>query len=793
MMSAAENKAVFLSYARDDAAAARRIAEALRSSGLEVWFDENELRGGDAWDTKIRRQINDCTLFLAIISRNTESRAKGYFRLEWKLAVEQTHMLLEGVPYVVPVAIDDTPESAAAVPPEFLRVQWMRLPGALPTPQFVGQVLRLLDAPRRPSRPVVAAAAEPGPGSTSPATSTQAHRSAWRVTFLAAIAVLAISTAEFLWLRHPAAESGRNLRPDAAATVTSSASAPLSPSHSPSASNPAAPDAKSVAVLPFANLSTEKENEFFADGVQDDVITNLSKIRDLTVISRTSTLAYRDPASRNLKKIAADLGVATILEGSVRRVGGKVHMNAQLIDARTDTHLWADTFDGDTSDPFALQASLAQKIAAALKATLTPGERTLIERRPTHNAEAYDLYVRARLLHQETGEEQSRPALERVLNAYQQVIAKDPEFALAHAQTALVHLVLYWFGSLDPSPERAAMAKAEIDTARRLAPDAPETHLALGAYYYRVLRDWNGALAEFRTAEPGLPNDAQLFFWLAVTHRRLGRWTEAIGYFERSAALGPHDLATVFNYTQSLRSARRWVQTVEATTRCLEFFPAERGLTSDRIRAQFMLDGNREAFLRAVASLSPTPNDPAGLVDAYLVALWRGDWAAADRALADARLTAIPSLGTVIPEPPALHRAGVAFLRGDHDAARQFAAQAIAALRAGRWNERQQPWVRMGIARAEALAGRSAEALRDAEAAIAETRARDATDFTNMRTQLVRIYLVLDQRDAAFGCLREMMADYCDVTPNEIRLDPFWSRLKDDPRFEEILKTAKVF
>src|SRR5437763_7179302 len=148
-MSNPAPKAIFLSYARDDAGAARRIAEALRSSGLEVWFDENELRGGDAWDQKIRRQINDCALFLAVISQHTESRAKGYFRLEWKLAVEQTHMLLAGVPFVVPVVVDDTSESAAAVPSEFLRVQWTRLPGALPTPQFVEQVKRLLYSPRQ--------------------------------------------------------------------------------------------------------------------------------------------------------------------------------------------------------------------------------------------------------------------------------------------------------------------------------------------------------------------------------------------------------------------------------------------------------------------------------------------------------------------------------------------------------------------------------------------------------------------------------------------------------------------
>ena len=563
--------------------------------------------------------------------------------------------------------------------------------------------------------------------------------------------------------------------------------------HTPAASSPA-PDSKSIAVLPFANLSTEKENEFFADGLHDDVITRLAKIRDLTVISRTSVLAYRDTASRNLKKIAAELGVATVLEGSVRRVGSKVHINAQLINARTDTHLWADTFDGDAGDIFALQADLAQKIAAALKATLTSTERELIERRPTESQEAYELYLRARALQQEQGEKGVTADFERIIAVFEHAISKDPAFALAYAQLATVHCTLYWFGFLDPSPARKELAKAAVDAAVRLAPDAPETHLAVGAYYYRIHRDWNRALAEFRSAEPHLPNDAQLCFWLAATHRRLGRWNESLGYFERAVALNPRDLAPVGNYTSFLFEMRRFERARETTAHFLDYFPAERDLLATQARTQFAIDGDRAAFARAIEGLPPLPTDPAGLSDKYLSAIIRGDYTAADQALADHRLLRIPEFeSNVINNPVTLYQAYVAFLRGDAANAGRFADQAVAYYRDGQWNERQKPWVRMRTAEAKAWAGRSDEAIQEAQAAFGDMAAQDAYDAAQLRGFLGTVYIAVGRREEAVACLRELMGPSCPaLSPNAIRYDPLWSRLKDDPRFEQILKSAKA-
>ena len=774
------NRAVFLSYAREDSSAAKRIAEALRGFGLEVWFDQNELRGGDSWDTKIRNQIRGCALFVPVISASTQAREEGYFRREWKLAVDRTHDMADGRTFIVPVLIDDTGEYAALVPEDFRKVHWTKLPGGQPSPEFVAQVKRLLEAPRAVASTVSGGPSSREAGQRAAAAASRElsppHRSgppAWTWGALTAI-VVGIATALFV---------ARKPEPPA----------PVLKPPSPSLSTPAAAADKSIAVLPFANLSTDKENEFFADGVHDDVITSLAKIRDLKVISRTSVLAYRDPASRNLKKIATELGVATVLEGSIRRVGSKVHMNAQLIDARTDEHLWADTFDGDASDIFALQAKLAQQIASALKATLTAGERTRIERRPTENQEAYDLYLRARTQHQEAGEGGKPEDYERIIAIYEQAVALDPTFALAHAQVGLVHDILYWFAYLDPSAGRAAKAKAAVDAAVRLAPDLPETHLALGAYYYRIDRDWNRALGEFGAAEPGLPNDAQLFFWLAVTHRRLGHWEKALGYFERALALNPRELATASNYADFQVELRRWDQANDAAVRSLAYFPGDPSLFFSAAQARFGRDGDRGAYAKSVAAI---PQKNSGGFDAvwnsYRAAVFQGDLAAAGRLLADPALTTFPvTHSNVIIDPVSLYRAILAHVTGDQAAARRAAGEAAAFYQSRTWNARQQPWVRMRNAMIAALTGDSVLAVREARAALAEVQARDVYDATNLSEAFGTVMIVAGEREEAIACLRRMMSQPCPLTPNEIRVDPLWSQLKADPRFEEILRAAK--
>lgn len=788
--------AVFLSYAREDTDAARRIAEALRGFGVEVWFDQAELRGGDQWDAKIRKQIRECALFLPLVSQHTEERSEGYFRREWLLAVERTRDMAAGRTFIMPVVVDTTAESGAEVPEEFMRYQWTRLTNGEPTPDFVTQVKRLLETPKKPAlkpdlpRPPTLppdfklaaqakAAAGAVTGSGDPVRQKMPVVPGWMWGVAAAV-LLAVGVGVVV-LRQPT--------PPIAPVTTPS---PIAHHPSPVAA-PAAIADKSIAVLPFANMSPDPENAFFADGVHEEVITNLAKIRDLKVISRTSTLVYRDSAARNLRKIAEDLGVGTVLEGSVRRAGSKVRVTAQLIDARTDEHIWAETYDGDLTDIFALQSRLAREIAAAMKATLTAGEQSLIARRPTENQEAYDLFLRARALHQTVGERGSLADYQRVIGVYEQVIAKDPGFALAHTQIALVHSIMYWFGFLDPTPDRADRMKAAVDAAVRLAPDAPETHLALGAYRYRVHLDWKRALAEFHLAAAGLPNDAQLSFWQAITLRRLGRWSESMDYFERSLALNPRDFATVQNYTKFLNTLRRWDQSRRVHVRMLEYFPGVPVLLLSQAEAQFALTGDREAFALALEKMPPDPGNPDPTVQRLRAALIRGDLANGDRILAATDLKDAGDLmgSSVVNVPVSLLRASVAFLQGEQEQAARLAGEAIDYYRGARWNARQQPWVRMRLAQAAGLAGRSAEAIAEAEAALADMTAQDALGAAQVRQHLGETYLAAGRNEQALAVLRQMMNEPCILSPNEIRIDPLWSRLKADPRLEEILKSAK--
>ncbi len=769
-------KAVFLSYAREDTDAAKRIAEALRGFGVEVWFDQSELRGGDAWDQKIRRQIKDCALFLPIISGHTQARGEGYFRLEWKLAAERTHLMAEGMPFVLPLVVDDARENEALVPSEFMRVQWTRLPQGVPSPQFVEQVKRLLNSSDK-------AAAAPSRNSD------KRHHEAPRksnlpLALIGAVAVGAIGAAIYFALKTPTPAAAI---PPAPARAEVAAKSPAMPA----VSDKSAPADKSIAVLPFANMSADKENDFLADGIHEDVLTSLAKIRDLKVISRTSVLAYRDTGSRNLKKIAADLGVAVVLEGSVRRSGNRVRVTAQLIDARTDEHLWAENYDGDTSDVFALQAKLAQQIASALKATLTPGERTLIERRPTQDQLAYELYQRGRALELEVDFNATREKFEGIVNLYEQAVARDPAFALAHGSLVSVHGQMYWFGGIDPSPERWARAKAELATVERLVPDAPETRLARGVFAYYCENDWSKALVEMRAAEASLPNDASLQNRMATAHRRLGQWTEALRHFERSVSLNPYDQNAISGYVESLSVMRRHQEVLERTKRFIVLFPESASMKHFQVRSQFALDQDRAAWLRVEAALPFFPYDRLGLLEAYLRAMREGDVAAADQVLADPRLGAVRSESGAISEPAALHRAELALLRGDAAAAAKFAAEAATALQAGRWSRRQEPLVRLCAARAQICAGQVDAGARVIRDTLEQLVQQDKFIVAATWLEAARTLAAAGRTEDALDCLRRLLSGPAYATPPEVRDDPFFAKLKSDPRFEEILKSAK--
>src|SRR5213595_2746330 len=312
---------------------------------------------------------------------------------------------------------------------------------------------------------------------------------------------------------------------------------------------------KSIAVLPFQSLSDEKANAYFADGMQDDILTNLSKIGDLKVISRMSVMSYRGDAVRNVREIGKALGVATLLEGSVRRIGNRVRVNVQLIDASNDEHIWAEDYDRDLTDVFAIQTDLAQKIAYALQAKLSTNEKARLDQRPTQNTDAYLLFVQA---HDYATQREFlfRDTSLKAEQLFEQAIKLDPNFAAAFAGLSLVESRIYH--SFDPTPGHREKARRNADEALRLQPDLPEGHLALGFSYYYGDRDYERALAEFEIAKRGLPNESEAYFAIGAIQRRQGRWVESTENLEKAAQLDPKNSSVLLNLGYNYMATRNF-------------------------------------------------------------------------------------------------------------------------------------------------------------------------------------------------------------------------------------------
>src|SRR6266436_881733 len=327
----------------------------------------------------------------------------------------------------------------------------------------------------------------------------------------------------------------------------------------------------SIAVLPVENLSEEKDNAYFADGIQEELLSNLAKIKDLKVISRTSVMQYKSGMTRNLKEIAQQLGVSKVVEGSVRRSGNRIRVSVQLIDALKDRHIWSENYDRTLADSITLQDELATEIAAALGATLSPQEKARVEAKPTNNPAAYDAYLRGRAF--AGGSPFDKSNVERTIQSYQEAVKLDPSFALAWARLSCEQSGYYWLGH-DSSPARLAAAKDSADRAVALDPNLPETHLALGYYRYYGQRDFTGALAEFQKAEQGVPNNVDVINAIARIQRRLGHWDEAIAELRRDIELDPHDINAYHALAFTYWSLRRFPEALATVDRILVWEPA---------------------------------------------------------------------------------------------------------------------------------------------------------------------------------------------------------------------------
>ena len=501
--------AIFLSYTSQDADAVRRLCEGLRAAGLTVWFDQNELRGGDAWDASIRRQIRDCALFMPVISANTEARPEGYFRLEWRLAVERFNLMADDHAFLMPVVIDGTNEATARVPDRFRERQWTRLPGAEPTPAFIEQVRRTLAAQSagHPASPSERA----HPQRAAPA---RTHRP-WMSAALATASALVAAVVVGLVIN-------RQRAPTPAPAAAAATAAPA-----------AAADPKSIAVLPFVNLTGRAEDAYLADGLQEEILSSLARLSDLKVISRTSTAEFRG-FTPNVREISNRLGVGSVLEGSVRREGHKMRLTVQLIDTRNDRHVLAADYDRDLGHILGLQTEVARKVADALSATLSKYERGELDRVTTNSGDAYNLYLRAVAMWFKAPPG-SPVDLGRIRGLLEQALQLDPQYADAAAILSYLCTMAYNGGEQAES----GCAKKYFERALAIDPQLPEARLARGIYELYVTKELDQALADLDAVARLRPNSSVAHTAVGRALRWHGRMDEALAHFQRAWELDP--------------------------------------------------------------------------------------------------------------------------------------------------------------------------------------------------------------------------------------------------------------
>jgi TolB-like protein/Tfp pilus assembly protein PilF len=777
-------QAVFLSYAHDDADVVRRIADALRGFGVEVWFDQNELRGGDTWDAKIRNQIRSCTLFMPVISATTQSRGEGYFRREWKLAVDRTHDMAEGVPYVVPVVIDGTAESEALVPEVFMRVQWTRLEGGMPTPQFVEQVKRLLAGQRQP----VSRKSEPKAAGNDP----HGHHSAAprgispKALLIGGLGLAVAAAAVFFALRpRRSPEELAKLTSPAQAAGEKSAADPKASAEA--AAVPALPaiSGKSIAVLPFENMSEGKDSGFFADGIHEDILTNLALVRELHVVSRTSVAQYR-ATTKPIRQIGAELGVAYILEGSVRRAGNKVRVTGQLINARTDEHVWAKAYDRDITDIFAIQAELSQEIARALAAALSPEEKSLIERRPTENLAAYDAYVKARhLAGSGTSELLEHKTIEALLR---KAVELDPQFAAAWGQLGRERAYIY-FSEIDRSAAKLEEARQAIETAVRLAPDAPEVIENYGDYFYYGYRDYARAVEQYQRLAVLRPNDAVVFGSLGLIHRRQGRMRESLAELRRADELDPRNVRYVRAAQQLSQALNLYEQATALQERVVSLSPGD---VFEQFTLALIPFSARGSIKEGQAMLENVKADPAHeplvLFGRKQFAMATGNWAEAIRLDNDHRYYEFAGI------PHWSQDVAMAFVlaaNGDRTAARARAAAAIPEIKL-ELETKASATAWSGLGAAYVLTGEREEALRCGRKAMELVpEAADAVAGPTFSLGLAQIQAWVGDKDAALAELARLLRTPYGENIYSAKTSVSWIPLHGDPRFEALVNDLK--
>jgi len=562
------NQAVFLSYASQDAESAQSICQALRTGGIEVWFDQSELRGGDAWDQKIRREIRECALFMPIISANTQARHEGYFRLEWRIADQRTHLMGKSRAFLVPVCIDETREAGADAPDSFAEVQWTRLPKGQTPAAFVERVRDLL----RPERPHGAAATEALPGAVGvPGPKARSLRMT--------PVVGAVVTALVLVGGYFAVDRGWLLKPASTQSALPAANQN---------------QAKSIAVLPFVDMSEKKDQEYFSDGLSEELIDHLSHAADLKVIARTSSFQFKGK-NEDARTIATKLGVNNLLEGSVRTAGHTVRIAAQLIRASDGTDLWSQVYDREMSDIFKIQDEIAGTVVDALKATMSGGDPDAAKEQ---NLEAYNLLLKGDFFYSRNHPSDWSQAMEQ----YQHAVQLDPSYALAWAKLGRIYI--QHTGSPELSlAEGESKASDALQRALAIDPNLPAAHRWTARLFMNIRWDWRSAKSEFERAialDPNGPEGANSRVDLtAMVALTTGRFEELIPLASQRLARNPLDLSELWFDGWILYYGGHLAEAAGLQRRLLELDPAYGGEHGELSRTLLQMGKIAEALSEA--------------------------------------------------------------------------------------------------------------------------------------------------------------------------------------------------
>jgi TolB-like protein/Tfp pilus assembly protein PilF len=758
---------VFISHSSADRAIANAARESLEAAGVRCWIAPRDVRGGRFYPGEIIRAIRRSKVFLLIFSEAANASDQVLQELE-----RATHLK---IPILAIRLGAVTPSDSFAY---FLGIRHWVEPARSSNgsvdfralPQQVGALLPPESGTPSGSRPVMDKLSSAGDQRAEKMTKRKPNARLVRWLSGAALCFAGVLLIWFLLAGRWGSLFERRV-PEAA------------------------PPEKSIAVLPFENISPSKDDAYFADGVHDEILNNLAKIAQLKVISRTSVMQYRPDGKRDLRQIARALGVGNVLEGTVRRDGNRVRVSTELIDASNDKTIWADSYDRDLTDIFGIQSEVAQTIAGKLTATLSPDEKKRIEAKPTDNLEAYDLYLQAleliinSRLTTAVGAGLEGP-IRNAVSFLEQAVRLDPKFTLAYCAAAHAHGLLYRFH--DPTPERRALADAAIDQAIRLQPDLPEVHLAYAGHLYLVYRDYKRARVQLAIVERDLANNVEVFLLEARIDRREGAFEKAIREFNEAIVRDPRNSVSIGDFATTLVITRQFAAAEKIYDRLMELAPEKPMLKVQRaFNVTFMKTGNSSAFQSAVATIPQSMAEDRALLSLRLnFALYDRDWLGAKeiiREMKDGEDNGYFAYAA-LPVPIGCYSILLARLQGEQVEESAEFARTREQLNQKVLSSPGSADLLSQLAVVDALLGKKEKATTEAKRATEMLPlSEDAVDGPPLLINLAVVYAWTSELDLAFETLEPLAKIPSGVFYGSVKLDPLWDPLRKDPRFDKLL------